>query len=234
MEPLVSLAIATGMAGGLAALAARDHRRQRAARRTLLDPCAPLFSSAKFAHGGDDFPRLEGTRKGRRVVAELIPDTMTIKRLPQLWLSLSVYEALPLTSSFAVLVRPSGNDFYSLTERLETTLSPPPGLPWEVLVRGTGNNPQALLERMAPTLGAILSDARIKEIAVTPKGLRLIRQAGEGRRGEHLLLRQAVFDDAAVTAADLEQQLDALDALRDHLTVRHDFAPVTRHAEAVA
>ena len=234
MEPFLSLAIATAMAGALAALAARDHRRQRQGRRALLDGCAALFSSAELSHGGDDFPRLEGTHKGRRVVAELIPDTMTIKRLPQLWLSLSVYEALPVTASFAILVRPSGNDFYSLTERLVTTLRPPRDLPWEVLVRGSGSNPQALLERMAPALGAILADARIKEIAVTPNGMRLIRQAGEGRRGEHLLLRQAVFEDAAVTASDLQNLLGILGVLRDRLPATHMPANAARRAEAVA
>ena len=102
-------------------------------------------------------------------------------------------------------------------------------------MRGAGRNPQALLDRMAPTLGAILADPRIKEIAVTPKGLRLVRQAGEGRRGEHLLLRQAVFDDAAVTAGRSRTACSVRStAARSILAGRTGPAGATRHAEAVA
>lgn len=218
VEPILSFAAAAGAASAIGALAVKDHRRARAARRSLLNDCLGLLVQERVEYGGDGFPRLTGTRAGRSVRAELIPDTMTIKRLPQLWLSVTVLEPLPTAASLAVLVRPSGNDFYSLTGQLETALDPPPALPWEVMARGSGGNPQTLLNSMAPLIGAILADPRIKEVAITRKGLRIIRQAGEGRRGEHLLLRQAVFAGAAVPAADLQSLLDSLDGL--HTAVR--------------
>ena len=58
------------------------------------------------------------------------------------------------------------------------------------------------------------SDPRVKEIAVTREGMRIIRQADEGRRGDYLLLRQAVFDNASVSAEDLDAVLREIDALR--------------------
>ena len=47
-----------------------------------------------------------------------------------------------------------------------------------------------------------------------PRGLRIIRQAGEGKRGDHLLLRQSVFENAAVPRQDLATVLDQLQAIR--------------------
>ena len=54
----------------------------------------------------------------------------------------------------------------------------------------------------------------MKEIAVTREGMRIIRQADQGRRGEHLLLRQAVFDKAGVSAETLESVLAEIETLR--------------------
>ncbi len=67
---------------------------------------------------------------------------------------------------------------------------------------------------LAPTLAEALADPRIKEIAITPRGLRIIRQAGEGKRGDHLLLRQSVFENAVVPRQDLATVLDHLQAIR--------------------
>ena len=176
-------------------------------------------------------------RKGRRVVAELIPDTMTIKRLPQLWLSLSVYDALPVKASFAVLVRPLGNDFYSLTERLETTLRPPHDLPWEVLVRGSGDNPQALLkpsgtDRSVPSSPTPAS----RKSPSPPRACASSVRPAKDAAARIYFLRQAVFDDAAV---DIDRSNSLLQTpstvLRDGFIgdaqCRKD---ATRRAEAVA
>ena len=69
-----------------------------------------------------------------------------------------------------------------------------------------------------PIIGKILADPKVKEIGVTKKGLRLVWQASEGRRGEHLILRQCVFDDARVTRSDFARLLAYLDELSLALT----------------
>lgn len=214
MPDLSFALVACVAAAGTAAVAFREHRQLRAARRNLLESCRSVLADSRLAHGKDGFPRLEGIHKGHFVRADLIPDTMTIRRLPQLWLSVTMLVRLPVDASLAVLVRPSGADFYSLTDSLPHRLAPLGGFPWEVTIRGSDPEAAALLERLSAPLSALLSDPRIKEIAVTAKGLRIVRQAGEGRRGEHLLLRQAMFDDAEVTAPDLSALLAGLERLR--------------------
>ena len=66
----------------------------------------------------------------------------------------------------------------------------------------------------ASILSDVLADPRIKEVAVTPRGLRIIRQAAEGKRGDHLLLRQSVFENATVPQRDLARVLDHLQTIR--------------------
>jgi len=214
MSVLTTTLIGLGIAGAVGLFAAREHRQLRSARQTLLDCCADALDRHEIRYGGDGFPRLAGGFHGRRVIAELIPDTMVIRRLPQLWLSITLLETLEEVPSLAVLVRPAGYEFYSLTSGLSCALDAPAAFPSEVLVRGSGARAERLLWQLTPHLAASLMDPHVKEIAVTSKGLRIIVQAGEGRRGEHLLLRQAVFDDAVVPARELANRLKELETLR--------------------
>ena len=139
---------------------------------------------------------------------------MTIRRLPQLWLQVTELAALEMFSGFAVLVRPSGYEFFSLTPRFHHVIDVPPSFPPEVIVRGEDERSAANFAGLSALLASILSDARVKEIAVTRQGLRIIRQADEGRRGEYLLLRQATFDSPGVSAEVLAHMLRDLDTLR--------------------
>jgi hypothetical protein len=194
-------------------MAVREHRRVRACRRGLLQDCARVLEAGAIAHGGDDFPSLSGSWRARPVEVRLIPDTMTIRRLPQLWLSVTWLAPIPRRAAFSALVRHTGYEFYDLSSHFEHRLDPPHGLPDEIIVRGKDAGSQQLLNLMQAPLVAIFSDPLVKEVDVTPKGLRIIRQAGEGRRGEHLLLRQAIFDDARVPASNLKRTLLQLEEL---------------------
>jgi hypothetical protein len=202
----------------------RDHRARQQSRWCLLDDCARLLEQPALSHGDDSFPRLCGCRAAHDVDVRLISDTMTIRRLPQLWLQTTVLDRLEGVGGFAVLVRPSGYEFYSLTNEFEHAIETPATFPPEVLIRGKDWRSERLFEKLAPTLVDILSDPLVKEIAVTSRGLRITRQAAEGRRGDYLLLRQAVFDDASVPATTLATVLDQIqtmsNAARSTLDVR--------------
>ncbi|WP_045835320.1 hypothetical protein [Hyphomicrobium sp. 99] len=194
-------------------VAMREHAKVIAARRPLLDGCANLLSDAVITHGGDGFPSLEGFHSGCFIRVELLPDTMTIRRLPQLWMKLTRIERRPGLPEFSMLARPTGNEFYSLTHDHARILEPPSGLPQEILVKGGGRASQDLLNSLSPVLRRIFAEQRMKEVAVTGKGLRLIWQAGEGDRGQHLILRQSRFDDSAVAPEALAARLKDFDDL---------------------
>jgi hypothetical protein len=196
------------IAAVLANIAIRDHRRAVNARRVLFNDCRGVLDDERWDAGGDGFPSIEGTAEGRAVVAKLIPDTMVMRRLPQLWLSVTLLDARPGAPSLSLIARHSGNEFYTATLDLPGRVEPPAGLPLDVLIRGDGARAEALCQRLGPVFATILEDARVKEIAVTARGVRIIRQVAEGSRGEHLLLRQVVFGEAAVARDMFVQTLD--------------------------
>lgn len=217
MAFVTSILIGLAIAGILGYLAARDHRIARERRAHLLDDCRHVLQRAHLMQGGDGFPRLSGTYGALNVDVQLIADTMTMRRLPQLWLQVTVLESRPDLAGVAALNRPSGYEFYSLTGVFEHVIEPPPLLPAEVVVRGESGRAERTFDQVFTPMAAILADPRVKEVAITRQGLRITRQAAEGRRGEHLLLRQAVFENAVVPAECLERTLAEVESLRSLL-----------------
>ena len=56
-------------------------------------------------------------------------------------------------------------------------------------------------------------DPRMKELVVTPLGVRLVYQAAQAERADYLVLRQARFTQAKVDAALVQSLLDRAIAL---------------------
>ena len=215
----VSLLLAVGSIAAVTFVGMRDHRAAMAARRGVLDGCVGALDRPQLSHAADSFPRLTGRHHGREVRVDLLCDTMTIRRLPQLWMSTTLLDQNPDLSGFAILVRPAGTEFYSLTSRFAHRLETPAGFPEEVLIRGDAGA-ERLLDALRAILSDVLADRRIKEVAVTSRGLRIIRQAAEGKRGDHLLLRQSVFENACVPQGDLARVLGHLQSIRGVTSAR--------------
>ncbi|MCB1485417.1 MAG: hypothetical protein KDJ17_11050 [Hyphomicrobiaceae bacterium] len=215
----VQILFAAGAAGvtALALLARHERLLVKARRQNVLEPVRDLFDDATFETDGAGIPRIEGRYRGRRLKLDLIPDTMTVKRLPQLWLSITALKPTKIADAgLVVLIRPSGNDYYSLAQHMSTHLDPPREFPWECLVRGQSERSRATLQAIKTVAGAILSDPKVKEIAITQRGLRIVYQLAEGKRGQHLLLRQSDFEGTTLEPqllAHLSGELDTLAAV---------------------
>lgn len=194
----------------VAILAMRDHRRAIASRRQLLDTCRGVIDDERWTAGDDGFPAVEGYACGRAVMAKLIPDTMVVRRLPQLWLSVTMKHSNPHAPSLSIVARFTGNEFYAAALDLPQRIDPPTGFPLDVMIRGDGARASRLCHDLAPALAKVLADERVKEIILAQNGVRIVRQAAEGRRGEHLLLRQAVFDDCKIERSEFVQALSDL------------------------
>ena len=199
----LALALGAGLMGiATTAVLARRERRVRNARRfELFDDCHSLFETSRIETGLDGFPRLDGTLAGRPVRLAAIPDTLTLKRLPQLWLSVTVKSELPVSADIALLARANGAEFFSITQRLRVRLDLSSPLTGELLARGSHGDGQAVLDDLATPLSMLFADPKVKEVAVTRQGLRLCYQASEGKRGEHLLLRQSAFGEGPIDPA---------------------------------
>lgn len=212
----IEVLYAAGAAGvtALAFLARHERLLIKARRQLVLDHVREAFTDAQLTTDGAGIPCIEGRYRGQLLRIEFIPDNMTIRRLPQLWVSVTALRPLELANAgLAVLVRPSGADFYSLTNHMHTHFDPPHGFPWECLVRGQSDRAAATLARIAPAAAGILADAKVKELAFTERGTRIVYQLAEGLRGKHLLLRQCDFEDARLEPELLDRLVGDLDAL---------------------
>ena len=201
---------------GLWVLAQRQHREALAARAGLLDGISAHFPGASIKVGGDGFPVLTGRMPDRRnLTVALLPDTLVMRRLPQLWLIVTLRERIEVPRmSVGALVRPTGAEFYSRISDFAHRIETPDGLNPELLLRGDRQLGSADRRRIGSVLGGIFVDPRIKEIAVTPRGVRIVYQAAEGDRGNHLLLRQVRFPDLNIELEVVTRLVTAADRLR--------------------
>ncbi|WP_137391640.1 hypothetical protein [Rhodoligotrophos defluvii] len=208
------LTFAIAGATGLAAMAVREQRRAMAARARLLDDAAQVIAFPRIHTGPDGFPFATGCLgDGRAVKIALISDTLVTRRLPQLWLSVTVAAAAGETyPTFGVLARATGHEFFTCVHDLPMRFEPPPPLDAALLVRGAASA-QDDLSRVAPALAGIFADPKVKEVAASPVGIRVIRQAAQGERAAHIGLRQARYGLDRVSPDLVHQSLAAIDTL---------------------
>ena len=192
----------------LVAFALREHRAAMTRRRALLAEAVALLRDARLTHGPDQFPIVSGRiEDGRTARIELVADTMVTRRLPQLWLKVTIAEPSERGGpSIGALARPTGAEYYSLVHDLPEWMAPPEtGAP--LLMRGDATATPAEVAAAAAHFRQLFADARVKEAVITPRATRLLCQAAQGERSAHMFLRQARFSLAAVPAAAIRLAL---------------------------
>lgn len=221
------LATASGLAGvaWLTWLWHREQRRGGDQRDRLFDRCGGLLAADSVERRRPDYPVLRGRWRGRTVELRPITDTITARKLPVLWLQVSLLAPTGAGSVLDALLRPLGGEFWSPASELETRLRVPLGLPATLQLRG--DHPAAadlLLALQAQA--AFLKRPDAKEILVTPKGVRLVVLLAEGERAAYLLLRQARFAVDELDPALVRVLLDHAFALhQDVVALTHGQAP---------
>jgi hypothetical protein len=189
------LAAITALAGLvlLTALYRRDQLRVRRQRAEFFADCLSVLESPRLGIDAFGYPILTGRFEGVPIRADVIVDGMALRKLPSLWLRITLEAATATGAVVDVMMRPSGSEFFSpfanLPERLET----PPDWPERAVVRTDDPSRVPAADTLAPHMD-ILDEPKGKELLVTPRGVRLVWQADEAQRGDYLLLRQARFD----------------------------------------
>ncbi|MHA6644918.1 hypothetical protein [Mesorhizobium sp. A623] len=208
--------------------ALQDHRAALMLRHGLLNSAARLFSDAKITLARDSFPVLAGRLPDRRrVTIELIADTMVFRRLPQLWLKLTLSEtAVRRRPSIGALARPTGAEFYSIVHDLPEWMTPP-STGSALLMRGDGRASAPQIASVSALFRSLFSDPSVKEATITSRGVRLVRQAAEGDRGAHLLLRQIRFPITEISQDLVLRAISEAEALSQ---VLHEECLVLDHA----
>lgn len=190
----------------------RGARRRSQARAGFLDACRPLLSDTLSRVEPDGFPRLAGAYRGARFDLRVVPDTLTTRKLPALWLLVTLTEPQPLRATWRLMLRPRGAETFSSFDRLPRLLPPQPDLPTDSAVRtdaASGSAPTALA-RLVGRLG----EDRLKEAVLSPKGLRVTWLLEEAHRTRYLAFRDAEMGLSPLPPETLIPLLDALLDLR--------------------
>lgn len=219
MERLVLglLLITLGVAAGVQLWRTRAAGvARRAARAGFLDECQGLFRSGLKAVAATGFPRVSGEYRGHGFDVQVVPDTLSFRKLPTLWLLVTLPEAMPVRGRFDLMMRPMGMESFSTHAGLAEQIAVPAGFPDGCVIRtdDAGGLPDAAVLRRH--LDGLAASGRFKELVVAPKGLRIVWLAEEADRGGYLLYRDAEMGARALDPEVLRPLMDAaLDLLAD-------------------
>jgi hypothetical protein len=191
--------------------------RARASRRAaFLDDAQRLFDGGLKAIRADGFPRISGTYHGRIFDLQAVPDTLNVRKLPTLWLLVTLAEPTPAKSTFDMMMRPRGVEFFSRHSRLPVQIAADPLFPHDCTIRTDDASrlpPRDVLARHLP----FFDDPRAKELVIAPRGLRVVWLAEEAHRGRYLIFRDSEMGLTPFPAAELQPILDYLIALQADL-----------------
>lgn len=192
--------------------------RARAARRaSFMDDAQTLFDGGLKAVRPDGFPRISGTYKGHTFDIQAVPDTLNIRKLPALWLLVTLVEPLPVRSTFDLMMRPRGVEMFSKHAELPVQIAPDPLFPHDCSIRTDG--PQDLPDRAVLARHLLFFDEPCaKELVIAPKGLRVVWLAEEANRGRYLIFRDSEMGLSPFPAQELKPILDYLIAFRNDLS----------------
>lgn len=208
--PLLLLAAGVAAWGLVAAVRlARAARQSRAARAGCLDPLLPLLEAARLRLDPAGFPRLAGRFEGHAVEVRAVPDALGFRKLPALWLLVTLTEPQPLAGETRILLRPTGLEPFSTFAALPEEAPPPPGFPETAVLRTTARMhlpPAGVLAGLA----RLFADPALKEIVLGPAGLRLVRLGEEAPRGAYLLYREGELGRVPVVPDVVRPMLAAL------------------------
>lgn len=225
MSPLIPLGTALAALGlWLGWRLTTEASARSLARARFLDAVKPLFDGGEARLQPTGFPRMTGRRGDLSFDLQVIPDTLTFRKLPALWVLVTLPEALPLHATLDLMARPVGNEPFSHFSSLRHALPTPPGLPESLSVRSDDAAripPADLIARHAD----LFDDPRVKELVLSPRGLRIVILAEEADRSRFLLFREAEMGRTPFDPARLLPLLDRLRAIReDVLTLAKEAA----------
>ena len=194
----------------------RDRERYRRLRGGFFSACLDLFEQYRVVQDDVDFPVLTGRYRGHEVRLEPIVDHLTMRKLPSLWLQVSLIAPVPYQGIFDLLIRPRGTEFYSPSIDLAHEMRLPPGWPSDAALRSDDPARMPPLAVMAQHR-YLFEDQRLKEMLVTPKGVRLVYQVQQAERAQYAVLRQIDFPDNTRPPALARRLLEATLAIRSSL-----------------
>jgi hypothetical protein len=213
IDVLIAVLLAIGV---LVWIYRRDRNRLERERALLFEDVRGLLTDAEITRAAGEYPKLRGRYRGYDVAIDAVIDHIAVRKLPSLWLRVTVLTEIPYGGTCDVMARAHNVEFFSPAGDLQHVLKLPEGWPDHLTVKSDDPEaipPEAILTRHI----GIFNEPRMKELLVTPRGVRIVRQAAQGSRAEYMVLRQALFGAVRIPRDQLASMLDATVALTEDL-----------------
>jgi hypothetical protein len=136
---------------------------------------------------------LTGRYRGLDIRLEPIVDHVAWRKIPSLWLKVSVLQQVQRPGVFDLLMRPQGVEFYSPSGSLDYRVPLPPDWPRDAVLYTDDAETPPPLQAISPHIH-LFADPRMKELVMTPAGTRLVFQVDQADRSHYTVLRQVKFE----------------------------------------
>ena len=200
----------------------RAQQHFAAQRAAIFDDCRQLIQAAEQIHPGSDYPLLRGTYGDAKVLLQPLLDHVGYRKVPSLWLVLTLDAPMPVGGTLDILFRPANIEFFSQIDQLPQRIHLGDEWPSHHMARVSPAGWQAPLTTVHNALGDALSSADLKEIVITPRGVRLVVRVCGVERGQYMVLRAMVPEAERIPPDWLGYWLDVLVSVSG--AVRADLA----------
>jgi hypothetical protein len=159
---------------------------------------------------------LTGIYAGHQFEIKTITDTLNTRKLPSLWLMITLKNPIPIKHTLDMMLRPAGPSTFSNFDFLPVVIPTPFGFPEQAVLHSDEDQSPFDLNLLRPLLG-FFKNPRAKEFLATPNGLRLVTQLGEAERGRYVVAREARFEGTSIDLVETKSTIELLLALKNHL-----------------
>ena len=186
--------------------ASTTRARQRAG---YLSQCVPLFSNPIQAVADTGFARISGTYRDQMFDIQAVPDSLSVRKLPCLWLLVTLPDPLARHGTFDVMLRATGLETFSRFSALPDQIAAPAGFPEDCTIRTDRPGDMPDPDVIARYLHG-LDSAHLKELVIAPTGLRMVWLAEQADRGQYLLFRDAEMGALPLQPTVLQPLMEGL------------------------
>lgn len=189
----------------------RERGARARSRAAYFDHCLPFLGNPRRQMTPHGFPRVAGDYRGFSFDLQAVPDTLTFRKLPALWLLVTLTRPMPVRATVDMMRNATGGEVFSKFSLLPVQIVPPKHYPDDLSVRTDA--PDAMPDDSLVSRYLDLFDTpQVKELVIAPQGLRIVRLAEEANRNRYLIFRDAEMGSAPLNP---EAVLPLLDRLAD-------------------
>jgi len=193
----------------------RDQQKTKLIRRGMLDDCIDLLQNTNMEKTISDFPHLSGQYAGYSVTLALILDTMAVRKVPPLWLTVEVEGKQVIKGSLDLLVRPQNSEFYSPSWQWEGNLKTPKNWPKHSIIKYQQD--VASIDVLTQYVPSIFEDDHMKELLVLPSKLRITYLVKQAAKSEYMVLRNVLLDAKPIDKRQVERLIKKAIEIRESL-----------------